>query len=71
MAHYDCRHCGEFGCFGECKTEENRALVRQKSERQARAGKWRAILEEEERRLANLEKARAFFLVHDEHGNPI
>ncbi|CAM0047923.1 hypothetical protein VPHF86_0128 [Vibrio phage F86] len=71
MGHYDCRHCGTFGCFGECKTEENKAIARETENRLARASKWQAVLRAEEQRLADLEKARAFFLVHDKNGNPI
>ncbi|CAL9969846.1 hypothetical protein VPHK567_0134 [Vibrio phage K567] len=69
MAHYDCRHCGEFGCFGECKTEENQAAKRAEEARLALANKWKAVLQKEEKRISDLEKARAFFLLHDEKGN--
>lgn len=24
MGHYDCKRCGEYGCFGECEEAEKR-----------------------------------------------
>ncbi len=71
MGHYDCKHCGTFGCFGECQTDENQAKAKEADARLYRANKWKSVLRAEEQRLADLEKARAFFLVHDKNGNPI
>ncbi|WZW73149.1 hypothetical protein [Vibrio phage TCU-VP03-AIR1] len=71
MGHYDCKECGTFGCFGECQEPANVEREKQRVERQARADKYAAILEAEERRVRDLEKARAFFLVHYKKGNPI
>lgn len=57
MSHYDCSHCGDYGCFGDCKDPEVIAR-RQEAEREKYLGDNQWALEKEHRHREALKVAR-------------
>lgn len=57
MGHYDCSHCGDFGCFGECRDPE---VIKRKQEaareKYLKDNIW--VLEKEHRKREALKEAR-------------
>lgn len=57
MAHYECRHCGEVGCFSDCQDPE---IMKRRAEeaRQRDIDIAKQIIRNEEVRIDNLKNAK-------------